>query len=59
MNKYAKHPNLFWREITNRNGSGVQMDIELELLWNKYRDDFYSLTQTEESKCLQIKMEQL
>ena len=57
MNKYAKHPNLFWREITNRNGAGVQIDIELKR--NKYRDNFNSLTQTEESKCLQIKMEEI
>ncbi len=59
MNKYTKHPNLFWREMNNRNGTGVQMDIELYLLWYKYRENFNNLTQTAESKCLQNKMEEI
>ena len=35
------------------------MDIELYLLWNKFRKNFNNLTQTAESKCLQNKMEEI
>jgi hypothetical protein len=55
--KYAKHPNLFWKEINNRKGNGIQMDIDLKLLREKYLDNFNSLSQTESSKALQCKME--
>ncbi len=57
IKKYQANPNLFWRDIKQKRGDKVQVDISPEELRSKYEDNFNSLQQTESSMRLQLKME--
>jgi hypothetical protein len=56
VEKYLKCPTLFWREVTNRSGTPIKMNLDREFLKKKYFENFNTLVQTSESKIIEEKM---
>jgi hypothetical protein len=59
INNFKKNPNRYWRDLNNKRGAKVEIDIDAHTLRNKYKDNFNSLKQTRSSLLLQQKMEEV
>jgi hypothetical protein len=53
------NPETFWKEVTLNTGARVEVDIDLEVLRKSYEENFNSITQTDESKNMETKMDRI
>jgi len=56
INGYLGDKNYFWKEITERRGGRVEVDIDLEKLRHSYEENFNCISQSDESIKLENSM---
>jgi hypothetical protein len=56
IKKFLKHPNLFWKDINEKRGAKIKIDIDPGFLKERYEENFNSISQTANSKIIENKM---
>jgi hypothetical protein len=59
IENFLKNNDFFWKDISQRRGARVEVNIDLEVLRRSYEENFYTINQTEASRELETKMKNI
>jgi hypothetical protein len=59
IENFLRNPEIFWKQVTNKRGARVSVDLNLELLKEAYEKNFTVIDKSPESEEIEIKMQKI